>query len=275
MENLKIKVIASDLDGTFIDSQKKVPEINSTVINKLIDDGIIFIPTSGRDYPSMRDILHKKIKNIKYYSCFNGARIFKDGKLIHSIKMDKNICKNFIKKGVELGIKYCATSGYNVCYSQLDTEYYNEFENKNSLYTFNSNENHDNFKILDFEKIVFFGENSSLEKLKDFVINNYSDKVNIFFSGNGLIDIVDKKCSKGESIKIIADKLNINLDNIMAFGDNDNDLAMLELVGHPIAMKNSKSSVKEIIKTECEFSNDEGGVGLYLKKYFNNFKEEI
>ena len=264
-----IKLIATDLDGTFVDNDKKVPAENSKIINKLIEKGIIFIPASGRDYPSMKDILSKDIKKINYYSCFNGARIFKDNKLIHSIKISKEICSDIIKKGLELKLKYSATSDYNVCYTQLDTEYYNEFNNENSKYTFHSNEKYDNLKIFDFEKIVFFGKNNILEELKEFVLNKYKSNVNIFFSGNGLIDIVNKNCSKGNSLKLICDELKIDLKDVMAFGDNENDLSMLLEVGHPVVIKNAKDIVKQNIQEKCEFSNSEAGVGIYLKKYFN------
>lgn len=268
MDKRKIKIIASDLDGTFLDTYKNIPEVNIEAVNELIDKGMIFIPTSGRDYPSMKDLLQNKVKEIPYYSCFNGARIFKNGKIINLITMDKNVCAEFIKKGMELGIKYCATSGYNVCYSQLDTEYYKEFNSKDTKYTFHSNENLKNLKAFDFEKMVFFGESNELKKMKEFVMANYPDEVNIFFSGRGLIDIVSKKCSKGKGLKIIADDLNISLDDVMAFGDNENDLAMLTSVGYPVAMKNGKPNVRETIQVKSEFTNDEGGVGLYLKEYF-------
>ncbi|WP_300356013.1 Cof-type HAD-IIB family hydrolase [Fusobacterium sp.] len=264
-----IKLIATDLDGTFVNSEKKVPEKNKEVINKYIDKGISFVPSSGRDLPSIKELL-EDIKDIKYFSCFNGARIFRGEELIHSVKMDKEMCLDILKKGTELGLKYSGTSNYDVCYSQLDTEYYTEFKLKDSKYTFHSNENFDNLKAFDFEKIVFFGTQDVFKVLRKYVEEKYGDKVNIFVSGDYVIDIVSKKCSKGNALKIIAQDMGIYLDEVIAFGDNENDLSMLTEVGYPVAMKNAKEVVKNIISQITPVSNEEGGVGIYLDEFLKD-----
>lgn len=262
-----VKLIATDLDGTFVDNKKNVPEANSRMINMLTEKGMAFVPSSGRDLPSIKDLL-KDIKEIKYYSCFNGARIFKGEELIYSVKMNKEMCLDILKKGIELKLNYSATSGYNVCYSQLDTEYYNEFKSSETKYTFHSNEDGNNLKAFDFEKIVFFGSQDKFKVLRAYVEDKYSDKVNIFGSGDEVIDIVSKECSKGAGLKIIANEMGIALDEMIAFGDNENDLSMLKAVGYPVAMINGKDFVKEQIKTHTEENNEAGGVGLFLEKFF-------
>lgn len=264
-----VKLIATDLDGTFVDNEKKIPTINKDIVNNCIEKGIVFVPSSGRDLPSIKELL-EDIKEIKYYSCFNGARVFKGNTLIYSEKMDKIMCLEILKKGTELGLKYSATSNYDVCYSQLDTEYYTESKLSNTKYTFHSNENLDNLKAFDFEKIVFFGSQEIFKELRKFVEDNYGEEVNIFGSGDNVMDIVSKKCSKGNALRIIADDMGIATDEIIAFGDNENDLSMLTEVGYPVAMKNAKDFVKDIIPEITSVSNDDGGVGLYLKEFFQN-----
>lgn len=269
-----VKFIASDLDGTFFggkpaDKIKSVPEINVTVINNLIDKGIVFVPSSGRDLPSIKELLHE-IKEIKYYSCFNGARVFKGDELIYSEKMERSMCLDILKKAVELKLGYSGTAGYDVCYSELDKEYFTEFALKDTKYIFHSNENFDNLKAFDFEKMVFFGNEEQFKILRNYVEENYSDKVNIFGSGDNVIDIVSRKCSKGNSLRIIAADMGIATDEIMAFGDNENDLSMLYEAGYPVAMANSKDFVLEKIKNHTEKTNEDGGVGEYLLKFFHD-----
>ena len=252
-----VKLIASDLDGTFLGGtatvlKKEIPKINIEIINKLIDKGIVFVPASGRDLLSIKELLHE-VKEIKYYSCFNGARIFKGDELIYSEKMDREMCLDILKKAIELKLAYSGTAEYDVCYSQLDIEYFTEFSLPDSKYIFHSNENYDNFKVL-----------------RDYVEENYSDKVNIFGSGDNVMDIVSKKCSKGNSLRIIADDMGIATDEIMVFGDNENDLSMLCEAGYPVAMANSKSFVLEKIKTHTKKTNYEGGVGEYLLEFFHD-----
>ena len=180
------------------------------------------------------------------------------------------MCLDILKKAIELKLAYSGTAEYDVCYSQLDIEYFTEFSLPDSKYIFHSNENYDNFKVLDFEKMVFFGSEEQFKVLRDYVEENYSDKVNIFGSGDNVMDIVSKKCSKGNSLRIIADDMGIATDEIMVFGDNENDLSMLCEAGYPVAMANSKNFVLEKIKTHTKKTNYEGGVGEYLLKFFHD-----
>ena len=165
------------------------------------------------------------IKNIEYYSCFNGARIFKGDELIYSEKMDREMCLDILKKAVELRLNYSGTAGYDVCFTKMDKEYFGEAEREDTKYIFHSNENFDNTIAFDFEKMVFFGDEEKFEILRDYIEEKYSDKVNIFSAGDNVTDVVSKKCSKGNSLRIIADHMGIATDEIMAFGDNENDLS--------------------------------------------------
>ena len=267
-----VKLIACDLDGTFLDGtaasiKKNVPKINADVINRLSEEGVVFVPASGRDLPSIKDML-SVIKDIKYYSCFNGARIFKGDELIYSEKMDRDMCLDILKKAAELRLHYSGTAGYDVCFTKMDKEYFGEAERKDTKYIFHPNENFDNVEAFEFEKMVFFGDEERFRTLRTYVEEKYSDKVNIFGSGDNVMDIVSKKCSKGTSLRIIADDIGIATDEIMAFGDNENDLSMLTTVGYPVAMINGKDFVKELVKTHTEKGNEEGGVGLFLEKFF-------
>ena len=65
------------------------------------------------------------------------------------------------------------------------------------------------------------------------------------------LDIVHKECSKGKGIKMISQKLNIPLDEIMAFGDGENDFDMMQAVGHPVVMENGLENLKAKIKNKA------------------------
>lgn len=262
-----IKMVASDLDGTFINNKKEVTDLNLKVINKLIDKGLEFVVASGRDYTSIKDIT-RDISKINYYICLNGAKIYKDNEIIYKKSVAKDISYDILKKSVELNIKYSGTTEKEICYSQLDTEYYKEFalENKNFIFTFN--EDGKSIEARDFEKIVFYGEVEELTILRNYIEEKYFDKVNVFLSGNRIMDVVNKEANKGNALKIIAFDMGIGLDEVIAFGDNENDLAMLEEVAYPVVVENARDIVKEKIKDHT-LSNEKDGVGKYLIKIFN------
>ena len=89
---------------------------------------------------------------------------------------------------------------------------------------------------------------------------------------------MDKKATKGEALKIVADIHDINLRNAIAIGDNLNDQAMLDIVEYSIAMKNGNKDLQKTSKFITEKTNSEGGVAdsvMKLLKEKNEFYEDI
>jgi len=80
------------------------------------------------------------------------------------------------------------------------------------------------------------------------------------------LEVMDKGVSKGSAVKLLCERLGINSDEVMAIGDNENDLSMIKFAGVGVAMGNAEDMVKE----QADFitsSNDEDGVALAIEKY--------
>ncbi|MFK4784458.1 HAD family hydrolase [Fusobacterium sp. MFO224] len=266
MKEKNIKLIVTDLDGTFVNKSKEVTETNRKVVNELIERGLEFVVASGRDYTSIKD-LTRDIKNIKYHICLNGAKIYKNDEIIYKKTVDREICFDILTKATEMDINYSGTAGKDVCYSQLDTEYYKEFSLEERNFNFISNEDKKEIVARDFEKMVFYGELDHLKNLREYVEEKYSSEVNVFISGDRIMDIVNKESNKGNALKIVSADCGISLDHVIAFGDNENDLPMLEEAGLAVIVENAKKILKNRID-EVTDSNEESGVGNYLNKYF-------
>lgn len=80
------------------------------------------------------------------------------------------------------------------------------------------------------------------------------------------MDIVSKETNKGKGLKIVAEDMGISLDEIIAFGDNENDLSMLEEVIYSVAMGNSLDIVKEKVRYVGK-TNNESGVAKFLNLF--------
>ena len=68
-------------------------------------------------------------------------------------------------------------------------------------------------------------------------------------------------------LKQLLNHWDLSENNVMAFGDGENDLDMLKKVGHPVAMENAQDIVKKEINNTAP-KNIENGVALYLEKFF-------
>ena len=84
-----------------------------------------------------------------------------------------------------------------------------------------------------------------------------------------VLEINQKAANKGTSLEDIAAYYNIPLSNTIAFGDGMNDREMLLTAGRGVAMKNAIGTVKSYADDVTDFTNDDAGVGIYLKDFFN------
>ena len=258
-----MKLIAMDLDGTLLTKDKRVSDFNRDILNKKSNEGIELVIASGRDLYSIVDLTG--CLNVKYHICFNGAKIYKNRELIYSKSMDRDICLDILERAVEMGLNYSATAGKEVHFTKIDPEYVKEYGTNKELEFFHITDG----KPLgrEFEKMVFIGDAERFKKLRKYVTAKYEKELNIFGSGDGVMDIVNIQCGKVTALKLVAEDIGIDVGQTMAFGDNENDLSMLDTAGCPVIMANAAEELK---KTEYKrtVTNDENGVGVFVEKFF-------
>jgi len=97
----------------------------------------------------------------------------------------------------------------------------------------------------------------------------FEQELNIYRSNATLIEIANKKVSKISGIQtILKEFYPVSIENAMAFGDNYNDMEMIQAVGHGVAMGNARSELKKVADVTIA-NNKEDGVATYLKGFFN------
>lgn len=82
-----------------------------------------------------------------------------------------------------------------------------------------------------------------------------------------LVDIVHPEASKGAGVKAAAEELGIQRDEVMAVGDNHNDLEMLEYAGTPVVMQNAEEALRQVSRFNKTASNDEDGVAVAIERF--------
>ena len=94
----------------------------------------------------------------------------------------------------------------------------------------------------------------------------YEEKLNFYFSLPYFVEIVNKEASKGNALESLALKFNIKREEIIAIGDNFNDMDMIEYAGLGVAMGNAPGYLKDVAQFVTH-SNDEDGVRHVLEKF--------
>ena len=294
-----IKLIASDMDGTLLNHNHKIPKENVKLINFAKNQGIEFVVATGRAYYEALPALNEENINCDVIS-FNGGIVYdKNGNIISITPMlpkdlyyTIEILKSFdisyqlytkntiyttsIETDINAYIDLIRSNGYEPdvehlraeAQQKLDAGYITEVENI-ELYL-NEKENPP-IKI-----IAISNDISKLENAAKLLLENKS--ISVTSSGANNIEIMHKNATKGEALKEIAKIYGINLENAVAIGDNLNDQAMLDIVGYSVAMKNGNTILKEQAKYVTNKTNSEGGVADTIFKLIeenNEIKEDI
>ena len=288
------KLVAIDLDGTMLNSYGIVTQNTKEVIKKVQEKGIEVIIASGRPIDSIKTIA-KEIESENYFISGNGA-------ILYDIKKDEIIYENILKKAKTLDIiKICEENSiyyniytekeilakslnYNVLYyykENLDKEEKNKTHIKivEDLYKYLEERNEKIIKktICDNNKSIF---NSILKKLKTIddievlevshmsrkIIRQGTEEVPIEYF---YTEISAKNVDKWYAIEMLAEKLNIKKEEIVAIGDNVNDEKMIKEAGLGIAMGQSSPKITKI-SNYITNNNKEEGVANALKHIISN-----
>ena len=294
-----IKLIASDMDGTLLNHNHKIPKENVKLINFAKNQGIEFVVATGRAYYEALPALNEENISCDVIS-FNGGIVYdKNGNIISITPMVTKdlyytieILKSFdisyqlytkntiytrsIETDINAYIDLIRSNGYEPdvehlraeAQQKLDLGYITEVDNI-ELYL-NEEEN---------PPIKIIAISNDISKLKNATkLLSENTNISVTSSGANNIEIMHKNATKGEALKEIAKIYGINLENTLAIGDNLNDQAMLGIVGYSVAMKNGNTILKEQAKYVTEKTNSEGGVADTIFKLIeqnNEIKEDI
>ncbi len=260
------KIISMDFDGTLLTSDKRITNRTRKVLLELKNKGYLIVGITARNLVSVKSVLDVKI--FDFIILNNGANIFdveKDG-VINIGCIDDNVVKNifeyFLKNTVQ--IDCCTLNHY---YIKADKKYDSrDF----TLYIDNLSE----VKEPVLRMNLFFKNEEDLLKYKKIIEKNFhsvsvvSMKDTDNKNSRNWLTINSKKINKFSSLKILCDNVGEKIDNVIFFGDGENDLILIENVGLGVAMGNAIEEVKNKA-LKVTLTNDEEGLAKFLEEKFN------
>ena len=248
-----IELVACDIDGTLLRAgEQEVRPLVFEQITRLQKKGVLFCPASGRQYGSLRR-LFAPIADKIYYICNNGAIIFGPDK--GGILSERILSKTVLPRLQAENLCNCILSrdSFELVVAGVNTDYI--CPKKINLTEHLEGIGYNVVKVdgpekvpEDILKVTAYCEKGSdryYRELQDLWGSNYQVAV----SGERWIDIT--LSDKGMGLSSICRTLNIPLKNVMAIGDNYNDLQMLDIVGCPVVMENAAEDIKLKFITHC------------------------
>ena len=272
-KKMDIRVIATDMDGTLLDpkGQLDLPRLEK-ILDKLDQCDIRFVIATGNEVHRMRQLLGHLAERVVLVVA-NGARIFENNELIQAQTWDDAMVDKALGhfKGRECQDQFVVTAmngGFvkkGTVFTELDKFMTPEmieklYQRMNFVNEFDSNLFGG---VLKMSMVV--GE-ERLESVLQEINDLFDGHVRAVSSGYGCIDILQDGIHKAWGLVELLKRWNLKPEQIMAFGDSENDIEMLELAGISYAMENAEEAVKEIA-TKVAPANSQAGVYKVLENW--------
>lgn len=262
-----IRLIATDIDGTFVKDDKTVDKQAYELITKLHDMGIYFCVASGRQYWGLKKSFESYAPELLFIAD-NGAYVACEGEEYYSnvIKPElAQFCLDEIYQCKHIEAMLCGKrSGYTT-----EKITYRIMSSSRFHYRLQLVDDLRNVKNDEILKISLVYESKEGQKEYEALAEKLKGKVTIAVSGYDCTDITNLGVSKGEAMEHIQKKLGISYDETLVFGDNYNDVEMFQKAYHSYAMKNAVKEVQQQARFVTKFTNNENGVVREIKKLLN------
>ena len=284
---MAIRLLALDLDGTLLNSGGKISERNRTAIESARENGVNVAVVTGRRFRDARPVALDLGLDVPVIA-HNGA-LTKHARTLETVAvmpLPLEAARKALRVGRKVGagalvsddhqglgvLVYDHLSGDNLAlqeYIKWARRLHGEEEGRQSVREVDSIEDY-----LDHEPIhlAFSGGCAQMKQLEGLLQEELGMSVKIFSTiypelDFTLLDILHPAASKGAGVAAAAAQLGTDRDEIMAIGDNFNDLEMLLFAGTGVVMANAALSLREIAGLHPTASNNEDGVALAIEEF--------
>ncbi|WP_405352943.1 Cof-type HAD-IIB family hydrolase [Ruminococcus sp.] len=265
---MEYKIIALDIDGTLTNSQKEITPRTRYALIEAQKRGKKVVLASGRHPIGIQEIAKDLMvdKYEGYIMAFNGGKILDctTGQTIVSKDFPKEYLSDILSvlKDSKLTVhtyddKKIITGGNLNDYSNVERDIL-----KMEMVVV------DDFMAAIPEKInklLLSGEPNEIDKYNEILAKRYDGLLDVYKSAPYFLEIMPFGVTKGSMLPMLLEKLDITSEELIAFGDNYNDMTMIGYAGLGVAMGNAEEDVKKIANYVCE-TNDDDGVAKTVEK---------
>jgi len=287
---MAISLLALDLDGTLLDSRGHISERNRTAIESAREQGVHVALVTGRRFRDSRPVALELGLDVPLIS-HNGA-LTKHAATLQTVAvlpLPLDAARAALQAGRRAGADPLLSDDHEglgvLVYDHIHAEdspahkyiawatrIHGDEEGANAVQQVSSLENY-----LDHDPIhlAFSGRCEEMDQLEEILKLELGSTVKVLGTKYleqdfTLLDIVNPAASKGAGVAAAAAELEVSGEDIMAIGDNYNDLEMLLFAGTGVVMANAPQSLREIAGLNPTASNREDGVALAIEQFILN-----
>ena len=258
-----IKLIASDMDGTLLDENARVPEETFELIHELTARGVRFVASSGRRYSTLRWMFEPVADEIDYVASL-GTQVYADGQLLDREVFSTMAVQRLFETCQLFDCLHLALYDADRTYLLNDqSAYVRELDKDLPEATCVFDPPSPDVSII--KAAICCEDPSQIMDMAYVLERELSDWFTFLPSGSRWIDVAPRHVSKATGLAQLLRYRGLEPDEVLAFGDSMNDYAMLRYVGHPYVMDNARYAVKQIAQRVVG-TNREHGVQRVMRE---------
>jgi len=262
------KFLCLDLDGTLLSTKSDVSDFTISEIRRIKPTTKIIL-VSARMPKAMRYIQRDLGIEKEPIICYNGALVLDNEKEVYSTFIETATILSLFELAQTYGIKLGLYYKDEWYVEEISERVSKEIHHTKATPKYrNTNET-----IIDWRernvgahKIMLMGTQETIDSITPYLESKFTFEMNIYRSNDTLIEVTPKAISKLSAIETLLNG-NDTLNEVIAFGDNYNDVEMLKHAACGVAVENAREEVKSIAN-HVTLKNTEEGVAHFLKQHF-------
>lgn len=264
---MKYKLIAFDVDDTLLNRQKIITPRTKQALLNAQSKGIKLCVSSGRLPYGVRPYAEELnvLENGGYYFGFNGGAVLNSkDELIGSTYLDSKYIEPVYSFLRPTNITTMVHKG-SVIYADRKVNDYTHIEPDVIGLPLNLVDDIADFVDWRLHKMLLSGEPDELKATEQVLLREFGDELDIYLSAPWFLEVMPKGINKGLGVEKVCRDMGISLSEVIAFGDNFNDIPMIEMAGMGVAMGNAELELKEkadMVTADC----DNDGIAAALER---------
>ena len=263
-----IKLIASDMDGTLLTTDKRLPEEFPLVVHALREKGVAFCVASGRQYASLRRDMPELVPDLVFIA-ENGALIVENDQRLFIDPLAACDLPEIVRAAQELEDVYpvVCRAGEALVDAKAAPDFIGCVQQfyQNTRVVENLEDICGTFG--DVCKVAFYDEGDAATHELPVLTQRLGGRHAVILSGEKWVDVMRPGVNKGRAMRMLQQLKGLTPENCMAFGDYLNDLELLESVSESYAMENALDEIKRVARHIAP-GNDENGVMRVIRGRF-------
>lgn len=258
---MTIELIATDIDGTLLDDHHQLSERNANAIRAAIDAGIAVILATGRMRYSCEWLIAEL--GLETDGIFVQGLHIADhtGQRIHGEFIEADVLEHFLPFAEQHNLSFVAFGDNEIYATRRDhyTDIILKYDEPEPIVV-------PNISDYPVHKMIILLEPADARELRPILEKHMGDRADVMITQPEMIEIMPTGTSKGHSLRWLAQRMGIEMANVMAIGNAENDLTMLQFAGVGVAVANSA----QVVLDSADYitaSNNDCGVAAAIERF--------